>query len=224
MALFAARKTVTPDEIRVKIEDAQTKRAGLIEQQRELAAASLNSEEASTQYGTCTAQITAIDAEIQRLESAFASQQAKADEALRKELLAVQAAHRERVGKILDRRFEVAKALEAAITNTVKTYRELLTVSHEAYNTFQLVAPTPDGAAMGNVEVSRLVGHELFRQGHVDVTTGGTSNGGQFRSLPGPLTTSLEAYSNAAAIRTLSDMIEEANQLARSVMEGARRG
>lgn len=222
-AFAATRKSLTPDEIRVKIEDAQTKRAVLIDQQIELAAASLNSEEASKQYHACTTQITAIDAEIERLQTAVGSLNAKAEEATRKELLAEQAAHRDRVGKILDRRFEVAKDLEAAITNTVKMFRELLTVSHEAYTTFQLVAPTPDGAALGDVELSRMVGHELFRQGHVAPTTGGSSDGRQFPSLPGPITPGFDVYSNPAATRPLSDAIAEANGLARSVMEGKRR-
>ena len=82
--------------------------------------------------------------------------------------------------------------------------------------------PPPSGLLFSNAELIQALSHELARQGNVPPITGRPVIGRMVPSLPGPRSPDFMLIAQPEKITKLSVVIEQANNLARSIMEGKR--
>jgi hypothetical protein len=217
--------TAAPEELAVGIRDqlalARAQLAELVRQQSEAAEASVTSPTAVADYERATAALDSANAEIARLETGLAAVERKAAEAARQRLLAEQAGLRERVGRILDQRLDVAKRFTGSLELLVRDFRELVELSQKAHVAFPRIngEEPPEAAALGDMLLVRFVAAELFRLGHVIPVTGREATGRLMPSLPGPKA-SFEFIEMPERIKPLADEIAECNRFAVATMEG----
>jgi hypothetical protein len=223
-AVAVARKDppapILPEELRDKIAAAKARFAQLTDQQAELAEASLTDTGAEKRYHATVAELSTTDAEIRRLETALASIERKASEALSFQQAQEQERLREREARLLGERIPVAKEFSEHLALAVEAFRKLSELSDRAFMAFP--GQQPQGAALGNAELVGLIAAEMFRLGAVAPVTGRAQVGRGVPSLPAPKAPGLEFLARPEAIKPLVAAIEEANTFAKAVMEGKR--
>jgi hypothetical protein len=169
-------------------------------------------------YLAAVAAVTACNTDIARLQSAMVGATARTREVAEAQQRAVQAAARERVSKILDERVGTVAKIEAAIAELVRGWHELIEQSDRALVAFPN-GPPPTGMALTNGELIQLLGAELFRQGATVPVTGRPQLARLPPTLPGPKSPDYMMIHQPEKITKLSAVIEQANNLARSIME-----
>jgi hypothetical protein len=125
------------------------------------------------------------------------------------------------VSKILDERVGTVAKIEAAIAELVRGWHELIEQSDRALVAFPN-GPPPTGMALTNGELIQLLGAELFRQGATVPVTGRPQLERLPPTLPGPKSPDYMMIHQPEKITKLRVVIEQANNLARSIMEGKK--
>jgi hypothetical protein len=219
MAATARKQTLppTPAEILDLIAAKKAELPGLLKQQNDAAEQSIVSGDDSG-YQAAVAAVVACNTDIARLESALAGAEARNRAEAKAQRLATQAAARERVSKILDERVGTVAKIESAIAELVRGWHELIEQSDRALAAFPN-GPPPTGMALTNGELIQLVGAELFRQGATVPVTGRPQLERLPPTLPGPKSPDYMMIHQPEKITKLSVVIEQANNLARSIME-----
>jgi hypothetical protein len=219
----AARKSapLQPAEILDLIAAAKSKLPDLLRKQHEAAEASITSPEAEERYKACVADIAAAHATIERLQSAMVGATNRNKEAREAEQRAAAAAVRAHVGKLLDQRVAIVARIEGAIGEFVKGWHELIVLSDKALVAYPN-GPPPGGLALSNMELVALVSAELYRQGGTVPVTGRPQLERLPPTIPGPKCPDYMLLNQPEKITKLSVAIEQANNLARSIMEGKR--
>jgi hypothetical protein len=220
--LARSPKNRAPDEelaadIQNQLSAAKQQLSEALRKQADAAEASITNGQRA-EYDRAVAVVTTARGEIDRLEKALASVEAKVAELARQRRLTEQSGVRQRVGKILDLRLDAAKAFTEHLTLLVRDFQHLCELSNKAYVAFPRDgSEPPEGIALGNMELCSLVAGELFRLGNVPVITGREGVGGKTPSLPAPKSPNLDRHDQ---IKPLADVIEQANRFAHSLMEG----
>jgi len=220
MAAPVRKQQPTPTEILDLIAARKGELPGLLSRQNEAAEQSIVSGD-DAGYQAAVAAVAAHHREIERLQSALVGANARSREMAEAQQRLAQAAARERFYKIIDHRSEIVAKIETAIGDLVKGWRELIELSDKAYAAY-LNGPPPTGMALTNGELIQLLGAELFRQGATVPVTGRPQLERLPPTIPGPKCPDYMMLNQPEKIVKLSVVIEQANNLARSIMEGKR--
>jgi hypothetical protein len=212
------QKVMLPEEIRGRLGEARDRMSRLVADQ--MAAAEDISETGDRRYREVCETMKAVAGEVERYELALAGIEKKAAAELKESQLREQAALRQRVAVILDKRVSVAQAFEKALGEAVREFRALVELSDKAYCAWP--APQhPGGVALGNDELCALVAAELYRLGAVPVVTGRPLTG-KPPSLPPPRCPDIMLAGVPERIMPLVQALEQANQAGRDYLEGRR--
>jgi hypothetical protein len=217
-----ARKSAAlqPPEILDLIAARKAELPGLLSKQNEAAEQSIASND-ETEYRAAVAAVTACNTDIARLQSALVGATGRANEAREAEQRAARASLIAHVGKLLDQRVAIVAKIEGAIGELVRGWHELITLSDKALAAYPN-GPPPGGLALSNMELVALVSAEMFRQGGTVPITGRPQLERLPPTIPGPKCPDYMLLNQPEKITKLSVAIEQANNLARSVMEGKR--
>ena len=210
----------SPAELLDLISARKAELPALLAKQNEAAEQSVTSGD-ETEYQAAVAAVAAQHREIERLQSALVGANARSREMAEAQQRLAQAAARERFYKIIDHRSEIVAKIETAIGDLVKGWRELIELSDKAYTAYPN-GPPPTGMALTNGELIQLLGAELFRQGATVPVTGRPQLERLPPTIPGPKCPDFMLLHQPEKITKLSVVIEQANNLARSIMEGKR--
>jgi hypothetical protein len=221
MAAPARKQSLpSPAEILELIAAKKAELPGLLSRQNEAAEQSITSGDEAG-YQAAVAAVTACNTDIARLQSALVGAHARSREQAEAQQRAARAAQCERVSKILDERVATVAKIEAAIAELVRGWRELIELSDKALVAYPN-GPPPIGMALTNGELIQLLGAELFRQGATVPVTGRPQLARLPPTIPGPKCPDFMLLNQPEKITKLSVAIEQANNLARSIMEGSR--
>jgi hypothetical protein len=218
MASVRTKAPPSPAEIIELLEQRKGQLPVLMQRQAEEAELSISSGDDS-RYLAVVGEMAALDQEIKRLESALVGAEARSKQQAKAQQFAAQAAVRARVGKLLDERLTTVTRIETAIGDLVKGWRQLVELSDKAFVAFPN-GPAPAGPALTNAELIQLVGAELYRQGATVPITGRPVAERLTPTLPGPKCPDYMLLAQPEKITPLSTAIEQANALARNIMEG----
>jgi hypothetical protein len=206
-----------PGEILDLIATRKAELSGLLVKQNEAADQSITSGD-DAGYQAAVAAVAACNTDISRLQSALIGANARSREQAEAAQRAAAAAARERFYRIIDRRPAIVARIETAIGDLVKGWRELIELSDKAHGAFPN-GPPPIGIALSNGELVQLVGAELFRQGATVPVTGRPQLERLPPTIPGPKCPDFMLLNQPEKITKLSTAIEQATNLARSIME-----
>lgn len=211
-----------PEKVRGDLVAARDRMSDLVRQQAEAAEASITSPEAEKRYFDICKQMAALDGDIGRLEAALVAMERRADEDLRADQIREQAALRQRVADVLDKRGAAAEAFSKAIGEAVRALHELASLSDRALMAWPGVQPA-GGVALTNAELLQLAASEMYRLGHTVVLTGRPPSGKRPPpSLPPPKCPTLQQLDMPESITPLADAIAAANACGRDYLEGRR--
>lgn len=153
----------------------------------------------------------------------IAALEAEAQEALRQQQLVEQAALRDRVSALLDKRMEAGRQLAASIEQAVKSWRDLAATSLAIYESW----PWPQdsgGSALGHTDLARMVITETWRTGGTPPTTGApVAPKGTPPSYPGARAPGLLSVHSPETLPSLVAELEAANRSAKEILTGKRR-
>jgi hypothetical protein len=207
----------SPAELLDLIAQRKGELPALLKAQNEAAERSVSTND-ETEYRAAVDAVVAANRDVERLQQALIGATARNREQAEAAQRAAQAAVRERVGKLLDQRTAIVTRIENAISELVGGWRELIALSDKAHAAYPN-GPPPIGLALSNGELIQLVGAELYRLGGVVPVTGTPQLGRMVPTLPGPKCPDYMLIHQPEKITKLSVAIEQANALARSVME-----
>jgi hypothetical protein len=223
MAAAPARKPATlpsPAELLDLIAQRKAELPELLRKQNDAAEQSIISGNEGD-YIDAVGRVAALHREIERLQSAMIGATARTREAAEAQQRAVHAAQVERVSKLLEQRLPVAERIEKAIIDLVKGWHDLIEISDEALTVYP-GGPPPSGLALSNSELIALVAGEMARLGNVPPITGRPVIGRQIPSLPAPRAPDFMLMGTPERITPLRVGLEQANQTARTHMEGRK--
>jgi hypothetical protein len=199
---------------------AKTALPGLLKRQSETAERSVSSGD-ETEYRGAVDAVATQHREIERLQAALIGATGRAQEAREAEQRAARASLVAHVGKLLDQRIAIVARIETAIGEFVKGWHELIALSDKALTAYPN-GPPPGGLALSNMELVALVSAELYRQGGTVPVTGRPQLERLPPTIPGPKCPNYLWINQPEQIPKLSTAVEQANALARSIMEGKR--
>jgi hypothetical protein len=216
----AARKPATlpsPAELLELIAARKAELPALLKRQSDAAEQSVSSGD-ETEYRAAVDAVAALHADVTRVEAALTGAEIRDREAQKAQRLAALAAQAERCSKLLDARMATVARIESAIGELVKAWRDLIEQSDKALAVLPPGVPV-GGLAVSNLELIQLVGAELFRQGATVPVTGTPQLGRLPPTIPGPKCPDYMMLNQPEKITKLSVAIEQANAVARSIME-----
>jgi hypothetical protein len=215
-----ARKALQPAEILEQLETLRAQEPELLRRMNEEAELSISSQN-DTRYKAAVEAKVAHDQNITRLQSALAGAEARSKEEAKAQRLAAAAAVRERFFKVIDQRQPLAQKMQDKITELVRLWRDWIEINNKACIAYP-DGPPPTGMGLTNSEALQQFATELYRQGATVPVTGRPQLERLPPTIPGARSPDYMLIHQPERIVPFTTVIEQANNLAHSIMEGKR--